>query len=188
MKTSCFADAARKAASNGRPTHALPDREIPLTSGNWWKGRESNPRPRHYECRPGAQETLVINHLPRASVARYPHRAELVTQKSRIHKATHGGLTHTKPSPEKPARFKVHSVSEGRARCRTWGGASIQSKPLKRSGVPPSSVLMGTMREMVRCGLRAVTFPNSSNRETTPRTRTGPKSALLKRTMLPSFG
>jgi hypothetical protein len=45
--------------------------------GSWWKGRESNPRPRHYECRPWSTESNLINHLPRASVARYPHRAEL---------------------------------------------------------------------------------------------------------------
>jgi hypothetical protein len=40
---------------------------------NWWKERDSNPRPRHYECRQTTKRTLVINHLPRASVDEHPH-------------------------------------------------------------------------------------------------------------------
>src|SRR5262245_42406810 len=61
----------------GRASHVHPHRDERVgklvAEMKWWKGRESNPRPRHYECRARRFGTLVINHLPRASVAEHPH-------------------------------------------------------------------------------------------------------------------
>ena len=50
---------------------------------NWWKGRDSNPRPRHYELEIAVKISLNFNDLPSDARCDYHDRAQPSTADSR---------------------------------------------------------------------------------------------------------
>jgi len=51
--------------------------------GIWWKGRDSNPRPRHYELGSWLKLACKFNNLPRGARCNWHHEAQLSTTDSR---------------------------------------------------------------------------------------------------------
>ena len=51
----------------------LPLLRAPLA--NWWKGRDSNPRPRHYEPAASLKIAFIFNNLPRGAPLRMARRS-----------------------------------------------------------------------------------------------------------------